>query len=212
MNAARQMHWDAIYRDKGEAQTSWFRAHLDESLRLIDALALPNDAPVLDIGGGRATLVDDLLARGFRDVCVLDLAENALADARHRLGTRAADVRWIAGDVTEVALPTAHYALWHDRAVFHFLTDATERARYVAAATHAVLPDGYAIIATFAMDGPERCSDLPVCRYDAGMLATMFAASFESVTASRDLHRTPADREQAFTYVVLRRRRARASA
>lgn len=211
MNAARQTHWDAVYRDKGEAQTSWFRAHLDESLRLIDALALPGDAPVLDVGGGRATLVDDLLARDFADVSVLDIAETALADACHRLGERAADVHWIVGDVTDAVLPPARYALWHDRAVFHFLTEAVERDRYVAAAARAVRPDGHAIIATFAADGPERCSDLPVCRYDAATLAMMFAASFEFVTSSRDLHRTPADREQAFTYVVLRRRRMRAA-
>jgi SAM-dependent methyltransferase len=204
MNATRAMHWDTVYRERGEAQTSWFRAHLDTSLRLIDALALPAQAPLLDVGGGRSTLVDDLLARGFTGVSVLDVSDVALADARRRLGARAADVAWIVGDVTEVELPPARYALWHDRAVFHFLTGA-ERERYVAAAARAVRPRGYAVIATFASDGPGRCSGLPVCRYDAAALSAVFAPFFDAVSADRDLHRTPADHEQAFTYVVLRR-------
>ncbi|HEY8010872.1 MAG TPA: class I SAM-dependent methyltransferase [Rudaea sp.] len=206
MNTARQLHWDVVYREKTEAQTSWYRAHLDESLRLINTLALPPDAPLLDVGGGRATLVDDLLARGFRDVSVLDLSEVALAEARRRLGTDADKVRWIAGDVTEVELPVAHFALWHDRAVFHFLIDAAERARYVAALARAARTDGHALIATFATDGPERCSGLPVCRYDEAGLAAEFAPEFELIGASRHVHLTPDRREQPFTYVVLRRR------
>ena len=212
MTAARQEHWEAVYRGKAEAQTSWFRAHLDESLRLIDALALPSDAPLLDIGGGRATLVDDLLARGFHHVSVLDLSATALADARLRLESRGDAVKWLVGDATTVELQAAHYALWHDRAVFHFLTDAADRERYVATAARALRPGGYVIAATFATDGPERCSGLPVCRYDAITLAAMFAPAFEKVAESRDVHRTPAGSEQPFTYVVLRRRHERTGA
>ncbi|MGH8123178.1 MAG: class I SAM-dependent methyltransferase [Rudaea sp.] len=206
MNAARELHWDVVYREKTEAQTSWYRAHLDESLRLIDALVLPPDAPLLDVGGGRATLVDDLLARGFRDVTVLDLSVVALAEARRRLGADADKVCWIAGDVGETELPAARYALWHDRALFHFLIDAAERARYVAALARAVRTDGHALIATFAIDGAERCSGLPVRRYDEAGLAAEFAAAFELIDASRHVHLTPAGREQPFTYAVLRRR------
>ncbi|HWX67306.1 MAG TPA: class I SAM-dependent methyltransferase [Rhodanobacter sp.] len=212
MSGLRQEHWEAVYREKSEAQTSWFRPHLDESMRLIDALSLPRDAPVLDVGGGRATLVDDLLARGFTDVAVLDLSATALAEARQRLGAQAAGVHWIAGDVTEIALPEAHVTLWHDRAVFHFLTEPGEQARYLAAAAHAVLPGGFVVVGTFADDGPERCSGLPVSRYGTAALAAAFAPAFDMVSHSRDVHRTPTGNEQAFTYVVLRRHADGASA
>lgn len=205
MNAARGEHWQRIYREKGERQTSWFRPHLDESLRRIDALRLGADDAAIDVGAGRSTLVDDLLARGLRDVTVLDLAEPALDAARARLGADAARVHWICADVTQADLPPAHYALWHDRAVFHFLTDAAERARYVAQAARALRPGGHAVIATFAPDGPERCSGLPVARYDADALAAEFAPAFVRVASGRDVHLTPWDAEQAFTYVVLRR-------
>lgn len=202
MNAAQQ-HWDAVYRDKVDAQTSWFRGHLGTSLRLIDELRLPAPTPVIDIGGGRATLVDDLLARGYTDVTVLDLAESALAASYARLGADAAHVDWCVADIVEVDLQQARYALWHDRAVFHFLVDATARARYVAQATRAVRAGGYVIIATFAPDGPERCSGLPVQRYDADALAAAFAPAFARVGATREEHRTPWDSVQPFTYVVL---------
>jgi SAM-dependent methyltransferase len=205
MNSERQTHWDSVYRVKDEAQTSWFRAHLDESLRLIDALALPADAPLIDIGGGRATLVDDLLARGFGAVSVLDLSAVALGEARQRLGDDARRVHWIVGDITTVELPAACYALWHDRAVFHFLTEAADRARYATQMTRAVREGGYAIVATFAPDGPQKCSDLPVCRYDAAALAAEFAPAFVRVDAGGYVHTTPAGRAQPFTHVVLRR-------
>ncbi len=206
MNAVRQMHWDDVYRDKRETQTSWFRAHLDESLRLIEALQLDENAPLLDIGGGRATLVDDLLARGFRDVSVLDVSAVALAEARARLGANAERAHWIVGDVTEFELPASRYALWHDRAVFHFLTAAAERSRYAAGIARAVRRGGHAIIATFAPDGPAQCSGLPVCRYGADALAAKFASAFEPIEAGTHMHMTPAGREQPFTHVVLRRR------
>ncbi|PXV58301.1 Methyltransferase domain-containing protein [Dyella jiangningensis] len=206
MSAVRSSHWDAVYSGKDEAKTSWFRPHLDESLRLIDALDLPRQAPVLDVGGGRSTLAEDLLARGFSDIGVMDLSAVALDETKQRLGEHAGRVHWMTGDVTEVALPAAHYALWHDRAVFHFLVDAEDRARYAAAMAHAVRPGGHAVIGTFAADGPKRCSGLPVARYDASSLAAMFASEFEPVAHSRDVHRTPSGNEQAFTYVVLRRR------
>lgn len=205
MNSALLEHWQTVYRDKSEAQTSWFRAHLDESLRLIDALHLPAAAPIIDVGGGRATLVDDLLARGFSDITVLDIAEPALAASRSRLGDAAQRVTWLAADIATAKLPAAHYGLWHDRAVFHFLADAQARERYVAQAVRAVRPGGFAIVATFAADGPERCSGLPVRRYDAAALASEFAPAFELAGAARDEHTTPWGARQPFTYAVLRR-------
>ena len=212
MNASRQDHWQAVYRDKTEQQTSWYRPHLDSSLHWIDALMLPHDAPVIDVGGGRSTLVDDLLDRGFRDITVLDLSEAALAQSRARLGGQATEVQWLAGDVTEVELPSARFALWHDRAVFHFLVEHDLQQHYVDTAASAVREGGHMIVATFAADGPERCSGLPVARYDAEDLAARFTPRFERVDAGRDVHRTPFDTEQPFTYVVLRRRNDAGSA
>jgi len=205
MTEALQAHWQAVYRDKTPPQTSWHRAHLDESLRLIDALALPSQAPVLDVGTGRSTLVDDLLLRGFADIDALDVSSAALQDTRARLGADALRVHWIAADVLGADLPGTRYALWHDRAVFHFLIEADLRARYVERCARAVRPGGHAVIATFAPDGPERCSGLPVARYDAAQLAAEFAPAFEPVAETRELHLTPWNSEQAFTYVVLRR-------
>ncbi|WP_266158659.1 class I SAM-dependent methyltransferase [Dyella silvatica] len=206
MSVSDPSHWNAVYSEKGEAQTSWFRPHLDESLRLIDGLHLPLSSALLDVGGGRATLVDDLLARGFGEVSVLDLSDAALTESRQRLGTQASAVQWLVGDVTAVELQAAHYVLWHDRAVFHFLTAPVAQAAYVAAATRAVRAGGYIVIGTFAEDGPTQCSGLAVARYDVETLAAMFAPAFEKISSSRDVHRTPAGNEQAFTYVVLRRR------
>ncbi len=201
----KQQHWQSVYTTRDVAHTSWFRPHLDESLRLIDALDLPKDAPIIDVGGGRATLVDDLLAREFDDVSVLDLSAAALAEARERLGARGDAVRWLVADVTLAALPRAHYGLWHDRAVFHFLIDADDRARYVANAARSVRAHGHAIVGCFSPDGPERCSGLPVRRYDAPALARAFAPAFAVFRHSHELHATPAGAVQPFTYVVLQR-------
>lgn len=203
--SAVQSHWNAVYRDKLPAHRSWHRAHLDMSLRLIDELHLPVATPAIDVGGGCATLVDDLLARGFTDLTVLDIAESALAGSRARLADASARVHWIVGDVVDAPLPAAHYGLWHDRAAFHFLVAADARSRYVAQAARAVHAGGYAVVAVFAADGPERCSGLPVCRYDAPALAAEFQSAFEWVKDARDLHATPWGAAQPFTYVVLRR-------
>jgi SAM-dependent methyltransferase len=198
-------HWQQVYGSKAEAQTSWFRPHLDESLRLIDALRLPPEAPLIDVGAGRSTLVDDLLDRGFIDVTALDLSDTALAQSQARLGNSARKVRWVAGDVLDAQLPPARFDVWHDRAVFHFLTEAAERTRYVSLCERSLRVGGFALIATFAADGPEKCSGLPVCRYDAAALAAEFGPGFERLADSRELHRTPFDTTQTFTYLLLRR-------
>ena len=201
-----QSHWEEVYRGKGERETSWFREHLDTSLALIDGLALDRATPVIDVGGGRSTLVDDLLARGYTDLSVLDLSESALAQARDRLGAAGATVAWHVADVMNAALPDAHYGLWHDRGGFHFLVDDAARAAYVAQAARALRPGGHAIIATFAPDGPEKCSGLPVRRYAAAELAAAFAPAFRLVNQAREVHRTPWDSTQAFGYAVLQHR------
>ena len=202
-------HWRGVYRDKREAQTSWFRPHLDTSLRLIDGLGLAKQTPLIDVGGGRSTLVDDLLARGFCDVTVLDIAERALAEAQVRLSAAGRSVSWLAADVLAADFPAARFGLWHDRAAFHFLTDAESRNAYVERAAAALKPGGHAIVATFAVDGPERCSNLPVRRYDAAALAAEFAPWFDAIDSAREDHTTPWGATQAFTYVVLRRTETR---
>jgi SAM-dependent methyltransferase len=199
-------HWQAVYQDRPAARTSWYRPHLERSLQMIDGLDLPADAAVIDVGGGRSTLVDDLVERGFTDLTVLDLAPAALGESRDRLGSAGAGVRWLAGDVTTLQLPAGRFVVWHDRAVFHFMVEAADRDGYLRAAARAVAAGGHAIIATFAPDGPERCSGLPVRRYDADQLAAAFAPSFALVSHGREAHATPAGHSQAFTYVLLRRR------
>ena len=198
-------HWQGVYGTKGEAQTSWFRPHLDESLRMLDGLRLPPDAAIIDVGAGRSTLVDDLLARGYRNITALDISSEALAQTRQRLGEAAARVRWLAADVLEAELPPSAYELWHDRAVFHFLTSAQDQARYAALAARSLRPGGHLLLATFAPDGPEKCSGLPVCRYDPATLAARFAPAFVPVAEAREAHRTPFRTTQSFTYLLLRR-------
>ena len=201
-----QAHWDNVYRTRGEQQVSWYRPRLDTSLELIDELALGADDAVIDVGSGRSTLVDDWLARGLRDVTALDLSDAALAESRARLGARGVGVRWVAGNVLAAELPPVHYALWHDRAVFHFLVASEDRAHYIERAVRAVRPGGWAVIATFALDGPERCSGLDVCRYDAVMLARHFAPWFALDYDMREEHVTPSGAVQRFTWAVLQRR------
>ena len=201
-------NWQQVYTSKASDAVSWYRPHLDRSLAFIDNLALAPDAPILDVGAGASTLVDDLLARGFRDVTVNDLADAALQCTRARIATLPPQAqqaaRFLPGDITALALPTAHYALWHDRAVFHFLTDPAQRRAYVAQATRALRPGGHLLIATFAPDGPERCSGLPVCRYDAGTLAAEFAPRFVPQAEAREQHPTPFGTTQWFQYLLLR--------
>jgi SAM-dependent methyltransferase len=205
-----ETHWQQVYTSKATDAVSWYRPHLDRSLAFVDALGLDHDAPIIDVGAGASTLVDDLLARGFRDLTVNDIAEAALAHTRARLSARPAEQRLQCrvGDITTLELPQAHYALWHDRAVFHFLTDAARRDAYVAQSARAVRGGGHLLVATFAPDGPERCSGLPVQRYDADALAAVFAPHFTRIDDAREQHPTPFGTTQSFQYVLLRRRTA----
>lgn len=201
-----QAHWENVYRTRGEQQTSWYRPRLDTSLALIDELGLRVNDALIDVGCGRATLIDGLLDRGHRDVTALDVSDAALGECRARLGVRASSVKWLASDVLAAALPDAHYALWHDRAVFHFMVDAADRVHYAERAARAVRPGGWLVIATFALDGPERCSGLEVCRFDAVMLSRAFADWFALDYDTREEHVTPSGAVQRFTWVVLQRR------
>ncbi len=198
-------HWQAVYGTKQPDQVSWYQPHLERSLMFIRSSGLPRDARVVDVGGGASTLVDDLLADGYDDVAVIDLAEAALFAAKQRLGERAAGVDWIVGDVTTSLLPDHSVEFWHDRAVFHFLTDEGARSAYLAQVLRVVKPGGLVLVATFGLDGPEMCSGLPVARYDPSGIHAAFGEVFEKVGDATEHHETPGGSVQSFVYCFCRR-------
>ena len=202
----RSSHWDSVYATKGEAEVSWFQDSPTISLDLIRAAAPDHGAAVIDVGGGASRLVDALLQDGYRDVSVLDLSANALDAARKRIGAAAATVDWIVADATTWQ-PAKTYDVWHDRAAFHFLTDAGDRAAYVERLRSAVAPGGQIIIATFAPDGPEKCSGLPVQRHDSASLLAELGPEFTLIETRRETHHTPWDSTQAFQFSRVQRRR-----
>ncbi len=173
-----QAHWEHVYATKGEDEVSWFQDKPGISLELIRSTGATRDWSIIDIGGGMSRLVDALLDEGFTSLAVLDLSSSALAATRARLGARAEQVEWIAADVT-MWTPRKQYDVWHDRAAFHFLTDPADRLAYIARLKAALRQDGHAIIATFAPDGPEKCSGLPVQRYDSASLQDTLGDGFE---------------------------------
>jgi len=203
-DASRSAHWEAVYATKGENEVSWFQESPAPSLELMELAQLTPESAIVDIGGGASRLVDGLLARGFRNVTVLDLSESALAAARARLGDRADHVRWVVADVTAWE-PSQTYDLWHDRAAFHFLTDAAARSAYVDRLKQALKPAGHVIIGTFALDGPERCSGLPVTRHDAVSLAAALGGEFELIDTRPHAHVTPWGSTQQFQFSTFRR-------
>ena len=203
MSQQRREHWERVYATKGDAELSWFQAKPEVSLGLIDGLG-ERPRRVVDVGGGQSLLAGELLDRGVEEVAVVDVSGAALARARERLGARGARVKWVEADVLEVG-DLGKVDLWHDRAVFHFLTDAEERRRYAGAMARAVEVGGRAIVATFALDGPEKCSGLPVCRFDAAGLGRAFAPEFVVEGFAEEAHATPWGKVQKFVYVVMRR-------
>ncbi len=200
----RRAHWDKAYQSKGEAGVSWFEDAPAVSLDLIRRHVTIATASLIDVGGGASRLVDALLDEGMKSVTVLDLSPAALDAARARLGLRADAAHWVAADATAWR-PDRTYDIWHDRAAFHFLTDPDDRAAYIERLTAAVAPGGYAVIATFAPDGPERCSGLPVVRYDPAALAEVIGPSFRLVEHVKHQHTTPWNSTQAFQFSVLQR-------
>ncbi|KQT17839.1 MULTISPECIES: class I SAM-dependent methyltransferase [Bradyrhizobium] len=203
----RSAHWENVYLTKGEAEVSWFQNSPATSLDLIRAATPDHGAAIIDIGGGASRLVDALLQDGYRDVSVLDLSANALDAAKKRIGGAASMVDWIVADATTWQ-PAKTYEVWHDRAAFHFLTDPRDRAAYVERLRSAVAPGGNVIIATFAPDGPEKCSGLPVQRHDSASLAAALGPEFELVETRSETHHTPWDSTQAFQFSRFRRRGA----
>lgn len=202
----RRSHWDSVYTAKSPFEVGWYQRDPTCSLDLIAASGIARDAPIIDVGGGASVLVDRLLERGFSDLTVLDVSERALGYARERLGAAAQRVQWLRVDVTEFVSPR-RFRLWHDRAVFHFLTDAAERRRYLQALLAVLEPGGHLILAAFAPGGPSRCSGLEVVQYDAGRLQAELGGELELREAIAEAHLTPSNQVQAYGYFRFVRRR-----
>ena len=201
----RTTHWQNVYATKGEAEVSWFQESPAISLEMIRAANPDHGADIIDIGGGASRLVDALLQDGYRDIAVLDLSANALDAAKKRIGAAASAVDWIVADATTWQ-PVKTYDVWHDRAAFHFLTDPRDRIAYVGRLRTAVASGGHVIIATFAPDGPEKCSGLPVQQHDSASLAAELGPGFDLVETRSQIHRTPWQSTQAFQFSRFRRR------
>ena len=202
--SGRQAHWDNVYATKDEHAVSWFQEKSDISLDLIRATGVNATASIIDIGGGASRLIDALLDEGFKAVTVLDLSEKALATSKERLGARGAHAQWVVADITTWE-PSQTYDVWHDRAALHFLIDPKDRAVYAERVLRAVRPSGHVIIGTFAPDGPERCSGLPVVRPDAATLGELLGHSFELIESRRHDHQTPTGAIQRFQFSRFRR-------
>jgi SAM-dependent methyltransferase len=200
----RQAHWQGVYTTKGEKEVSWYQDNPAPSLELIALAGVAKQASIVDVGGGASRLVDHLLAQDFERLTVLDLSAAALDAAKARLGEKAKKVRWEVADITKWNPPQA-YDLWHDRAAFHFLTDAADQSAYVERVRKAIGPGGHVIIGTFALDGPERCSGLPIVRYDSASLSALLGPQFSLIDARRHDHLTPWGAVQRFHFSTFRR-------
>ena len=202
-------HWDSVYRTKAADAVSWYAPHLRESLRYVRQAASGKNAAIIDVGGGESTLVDDLLAAGYRDITVLDISATAIDVARRRLGSSGESVKWRVADILEVELAPARYDIWHDRAVYHFLTNDEQRQRYVEQVLVGLKPGGFAIVGTFGPEGPQTCSGLPVARYSPSELHRTFGAPFQLLDSSFEQHATPSGSRQQFVYCFCRRTASR---
>jgi len=202
-------HWNNIYASKATDAVSWYQNVPAVSLDIINGLPLEKSSPIIDIGGGASNLVDHLVKSRFSDITVLDIAENALAVSKKRLGDAANSVHWIASDITQAHFKPEQFKLWHDRAVFHFLTKAEDRQAYIEQLNQALDADGVALIATFALDGPEKCSGLEIVRYSPELLSKTLGDKFELIKSNKENHQTPAGNQQAFVYCLFKKRNIR---
>lgn len=205
----RKDYWEQVYSTRLAEKLGWYKPRLATSLAWIEALRLDRDAPLIDVGGGASTLVDDLIDAGHEALAVLDISESALAVTKKRLGHQAQLVMWLSGDITAYPLPAGHFELWHDRAVLHFLTDATEREAYCKNLLTTLKPGGHVIIGVFAHEAPAKCSGLPVVRYDHAELSGALGKEFELVQHQKEMHVTPGGVEQMYLYCQFHRSEAR---
>lgn len=193
-------HWESIYKTKDFKQVSWYVPHLTQSLSLILSTKISKESPIIDIGGGVSTLVDDLLKEGLRDITILDISSKALGIAKKRLGKGAKKIKWIMADITTAKLLQNHYTLWHDRAVFHFLTQSQDRRAYVNQLNTTLKEGGHVILSTFSLKGPEHCSGLDIVRYNPEKLAVELGENFKLIKCFGENHQTPFRTTQAFVY------------
>lgn len=199
-----EKHWEHIYRSKAPNAVSWYRQHLETSLALIQKVAPQRSASIIDVGAGEATLVDDLLAAGYQNATVLDVSQTAIEVTKSRLGARAEQVHWIVADILTCDFASNAYDIWHDRAVFHFLTANEQRAAYVRQVARAVKPGGHVLVGTFGPDGPKTCSGLDVVRYDPESLHAEFGVRFQMMDSVKEMHDTPFGTTQQFLYCLCR--------
>jgi SAM-dependent methyltransferase len=197
-------HWDKVYTTKAPDAVSWYRAHLETSLGLIEQAADTHSASIIDVGGGESTLVDDLLLRGYKNLNVLDISRIAIEVTKKRLGSASEQVCWLVGDILEIELAPHAFDVWHDRAVFHFLTTPERRLTYVQQVSRAVKLGGHVILGTFGPEGPTKCSGLEVMRYDIESLHREFGRHFRLLESSKELHQTPFGTSQQFLYCYCR--------
>ena len=196
---SRKKHWEQVYTDKTPLEVSWFQNEPSRSLQLITESGIDKNAAIIDVGGGASRLVDHLLEQGFSNLAVLDLSASAIQHAQSRLGDRQSEVEWFVEDITEFK-PSRKFDLWHDRAVFHFLTEATDREKYRQCLQQGLVSGGHLIIATFAIGGPDKCSGLDIVQYDADKISRELGADFQLQDVHFELHITPAEKEQKFNY------------
>jgi trans-aconitate methyltransferase len=202
---SKKQHWEQVYTDKTPVDVSWFQQQPTISLSLINSLQLSKDAAIIDVGGGASRLVDQLLADGYHNLAVLDISAQVLAHSQSRLAGQADQVEWFVEDITKFS-PSRKFDLWHDRAVFHFLTDATDRQHYVANLQAALVPQGHVVIATFAIGGPTKCSNLDIAQYDEAKMCAELGDDFVLRSVQHELHITPANKEQLFIYFHLQKK------
>lgn len=198
----RKTHWQNIYKEKAPLDVSWYQKEPALSLDLIHRSGVPHDEPIIDVGGGASVLVDYLCKEDFTNLAVLDISANALNSARKRLGDSAEKIEWFEADITEF-IPPHQFSLWHDRAVFHFLTDKFDRKKYIKVLNQALRPGGHLIIAAFAIGGPEKCSGLDIVQYDAMKLLAELGEDFKLLKERNEVHITPAGKKQEFVYFHL---------
>lgn len=199
-----KIHWENVYSTKATDSVSWFQPHATLSMQLIRETGIDYDAAIIDVGGGASTLVDNLVGAGFSNLTVLDMSLAALAVAKARLGTNSSSIHWVEADITTVDLAKKNYEVWHDRAVFHFLTTKEDRQAYLDLVQQSVKTGGHVIIATFAEDGPTQCSGLPVMRYSVASLQAELGSRFTLLRSQEELHSTPFNTKQKFNYCYFR--------
>jgi SAM-dependent methyltransferase len=200
----KKAHWEKVYGTKAPDSVSWYTPHLETSLNLIHQAARDKTAAIIDIGGGEATLVDDLLSEGYTNISVLDISQKAIDVARERIVKQADEVHWYCADITKTTLPQNYFDIWHDRAVFHFLTAESDREKYIEQVIRSVKHGGYVIMSTFGLEGPEKCSGLDVVRYDAEHLHEQFGKTFKLINSTTEMHNTPMGTTQQFLYCFCR--------